>query len=382
MNSIKLIIVAAFTICTSHAKCQTNFLPGYYLKTKTDTVRGLIEYLSESRNARFCVFKATEAAKAITLYPGDVIGYCISNKQWFESHTAVEKGNRKVVGFFRVLVLGRLSLLAFQSKHFVEINDSIYDISKTEEIVEGKLIEDFRGLGILKSLIHDCPEVDYFKVHRNVTVSDYVDIVTKYNSCKGNSSRQAERIKIKPKFSLGLQASPTLTTLKLTSGALIANITNDLHFKAGIFVSCFIPKMNENIRLVGEASIGEFNNYSFFWNVNSNNDLFVKYSYLELPVLLRFGKGIFVDLGINNQFILSQNQSWRIEKVTPIDVQTENGQPNPLHSWTSGVLLGMGLQRNLFHHSIRYIVRMNAFRNHNETYQSIEFKVSYQLTKR
>jgi hypothetical protein len=386
MNLTKILIFLVLLSCFIDSAAQTNFLPGYYLTTGQDTVRGYIEFQSERRNFHRCVYKRDLKSKLVEFDPAAIAGYSIESAAFYESHAFKEKDGHKFTGFFKVLAKGRISLLTYGSRYFVKDSQNrIYDISKTSKETNGLIKVDYTGLGTLKTLMKDCGDNSGAIIDEEFRANpDYLNIFEKHRDCIGAVVYPRNKIKLRPHISWGLLVSPSLTRLKLRSDYLNASLTNDVHPKVGIVASFSIPQ--ENLRLVVEATYGKFNQYIFFTSQNTNNDLFVNYSFLEFPVLLRYSThNFFVDVGRENQMIMNQHISWRIETVQQSTVLTSDGQLEPLHKWSNGFIVGCGYSYSLFNHVIRNSVRICNALAANLSYtrhaQSLEVNLSVQIVK-
>ncbi len=162
MKSTKIFLLLILMLLLFESKAQTNFKRGYYITNSNDTIRGFIEYRSEDRNGKICVFKTTlEKEVPRQFYPKDILGYAIVNN-YYESHQFVDKKLNEVSSFFKVIVRGKLSLLKYNKIYLAKTEDNkIYEISVTYT-QEGNIIKkDYRGIGTLKSLINECTSIQW-----------------------------------------------------------------------------------------------------------------------------------------------------------------------------------------------------------------------------
>jgi hypothetical protein len=388
MQNLKLIIVVLIFFNVVQAQAQTNFLKGYYINLEGDTVRGYIDYRSETRNFSVCGFKANLTAKPIKLFPDDILGFVISDTDFFERHSFKGRKNETLYGFFNVIMRGKLSLLRFEDRYFVK-NDKneVLEITKTQTSSNGTIKADFYGLGILKVLMQDCAETNsaFLEAQYNST-PNYTYIFQKYNRCVNSPFIKTKKLKIKPHVDFGLQASLTATNLNFSSTLGLASMDTDFSGGGGVYASVFIPKVNDNLRLMIEATYGRYNQYDYFTDENQSNDLFVKYSMIKLPVFFRISSNkLFFDFGVQNQFILNQDITWRVETTIQNTIFTQNGEVVPLNSASMGILAGAGVQYDLFDRvartSLRYSQTKSSKHPNQPVYQTLEFIFSLQLKK-
>lgn len=72
MNKYIIIWLLSFTLPLS---AQVNPQRGYILTNEGDTIRGTIDFRSETKNAQSCRFKADNASEYRSYQPGEIHGY-------------------------------------------------------------------------------------------------------------------------------------------------------------------------------------------------------------------------------------------------------------------------------------------------------------------
>lgn len=378
MRVAKILLFFIFLSGAISLRAQTNFLKGYYISMNKDTIRGYIENRSEDRNSNLCVFKETLTSKVMELYPQDILGFTIEDRDFYEKHLFNRKNGAQVNGFLRVIIRGRLSLLSYQSMYFVkDSSGQIFEIS--EDIVlwvtddNLNLKEDSYGLAILKDLMKDCSELSgdlgerEFQSKLNLT-----NLFIKYNTCVGSSIIKGEKMRVKPHADFGLLGSSTLSQLTYSSTLGTVSFDNDLSLSLGVFTSFFFPKLTEKFRVVSEVTYSSFSNYHYFATGTTSNDLFVDYSSLKIPLFFRYNfKQVFFDLGVQNQFVINQDLRWRVETVRQNIVYTEQIPEAPLKSFTSGYLVGVGANLKVVNHTLGSSFRFSNLKNLNNNDQTV-----------
>lgn len=387
MERLKVFIFCILFSSTVSLQAQTNFLKGYYVTLESDTIHGFIDYRSEKRNSSLCLFKTDLNLKEVKLYPKDIAGFAVQSVDFFESHSFKTRKGENLIGFFRVIINGKLSLLRYESRYLAKKETGeVFEITKRKITEDGHSKTDYHGLGMLKVLMKDCAEISSSYLEEQYKSSpDFESIFKNYNRCIGSKITESKKIKINPHLDAGIQIAPALSSLSLSSSLENAKLKNNFSFSGGVFASLFIPKINENIRFVIEAIYGKYNSYTYFTSDLTSNDLFIDYSFLRIPAMIRYRhKSLFFDIGVQNQFILTQDLKWRIENIDQTTVTTKNGTITPLTS-SSGFLAGVGLQSNLSGHLLRSSARFSQSQSSNHPnkpiYQSLELIISIQLTK-
>ncbi len=105
-------------------------------------------------------------------------------------------------------------------------------------------------------------------------------------------------MKTKSKLDYGVVVSPSLSKVSL-GYPLDKTLFNDKFvMTGGGFASFFIPQVNEKLRLVTELIIGKHDQYSYFTTLNAENDVFINYWFLKIPLFARYEyKRFFIDAG-------------------------------------------------------------------------------------
>src|SRR5260221_2940070 len=394
MQAPKVLLFFLFLISIPDLRAQTNFLKGYYITPLKDTVTGYIDYRSEQSNYKVCIFKFNLDSKPIKLYPNDIVGFTVQKMDIYEKRSFKAKKGEVLLGFFKLIVKGKLSLLRYQSRYFVKTAaNQVFEITKRLELFENsknlqdedKLKVDYSGLGMLIVLMNDCDEVTRaFLENEYKRNPDFHHIFVTYNKCVGEVS-EPDAIRIKPHFDLGVLAAPALTKLNLSFPFQNANFSSDFNFSAGAYTSIFIPKVTENLRSVLEARYGKYKHYAYFTDILANNDLFIDYSFLKVPLLIRYThRAFFLDVGIQNVCVLDQNIRWRVESRQSNNIFTSDAQLTPLSKQT-GFLVGIGMNYKLAQHLLLLSLRLSQSQASNHpnkpVFQSLEVILAFQLTK-
>jgi hypothetical protein len=378
---MRIAIILLFFLCVSASfslKAQTNFLRGYYISTSKDSIRGYVDTHSEEKNGKVCIFKVNPQGKATKLYPKDIIGYGIDGGQIYERHTITTYDGEKMSAFFRVLVRGKLSLLRHSSRYYASSGkEDLQPISKY-----GSPDRDY-GLQVMKTVVADCDGITPSMLEWEYKNDpDYRGIIRRYNRCVGGSFTEPKNIFGNFHVDFGIMGSVSAATLTMSGALEGVEFDRELLFGGGAFVSLFIPKVSDNIRVLLEGSFNRYKSYSYFSTSSSNNDVFVEYSYLNVPLIMRYNPGrVFFDVGFQNQFIFSQDLRWRIETLKQDIVETTEGNIEPLNSWSPGFIAGIGIKQNISNSVLRSAVRYSMTSTGDQASLShvIEVVLSFEL---
>jgi hypothetical protein len=374
LNAVLLSVV-------SPARCQTNFVEGYYITSSKDTTHGFIEYNSDQKNGKVCRYKADLRSKPVTLYPNDIEGYVLMNRAYFEKHQFSDVEGNNTIGFFKVLVRGKLSLLAFESKSFVKDSQGkLFDISRKRETTSQRVALVPRGVAILKELMQDCLDVYYNLDDDFQEEADLPGIFRKYNLCAQDFAFEAREIEMRKVVSCGISGSSSMASLAFHGMWGQATFQDQFSPQVGGYASLFIPRMNENFRVVGEMLYGQDKRYGFFKFDQSNNDLFINYSYLRIPVYVEVPiKKIFLTAGSQWLMIMNQNFRWRQESPTQGVIITTEKAVEKIQGVSQGFVVGVGKKWNFsrFHlaPSIRFSRNSNGRHSYQPVFRYIEFNL-------
>ncbi len=384
-------ILFGLVLLTSyHAEAQTNYMQGYYVTAQNDTVRGFIEYISGSRRYEKIEFKYSIPGRSQQLFPSETLAYGILGIAEFESHQVKNKKGDNIVAFFRVLARGTMSLLEYESRYFVKTGNQLQQVSKEIVVIDGRARSDYRGLGLLKSLMNDCPDVANFDITKPYNWNEFQDLVVRYNSCKGSNTKVfSERpVHSGTKLLFGPQVTPNISMVKLSGQFGPASLNSNVGVKPGLFAGLYVPGWGDKTRLYLESSYGTFDGYSLYTVDQTNNDVIVKYSFVEVPLYLRLGGNkFFVDLGLYSQFLFNKQTRWRVETIdTNLGVvNTTEGEIESLHGSFLGVLGGVGYAQNILQRPLRCSLRCTYAGNYelaySPKYTAIGLVVSYQLNR-
>ncbi|HLF35256.1 MAG TPA: hypothetical protein VI583_13520 [Cyclobacteriaceae bacterium] len=388
MKIAKILLFFIFLAGNLRSEAQSNFVKGYYITNSLDTVRGYIEVRSGSWNNKKCVFRAELSSRAEKYYAPDIDGYVIDDKEYYESHVYSGRNGQKLNGFFKVLVRGSLSLLYYKTRYFAGIlTGEVYEIPKRGELTDEEESANFAWMGVLKLLMKDC---DYlsgdFLENEYRSNPNLAEIFIKYNNCMNSVYFKTRNVKVNPHFGFGLELSPTITKLNLNTDLEGAKFNEKLFFGFGAFTKIFLPKIDENISLIAEAAYNSYRDYAYFSTQQTNNDVWVDFSILRLPILIRYNPNrFFFDAGIQNLVILDQNTRWRVETFQSNTILTSEDQIEPLNKWSAGFLIGAGIRKKFSNYaigsSLRYSLNQSFGHPNNPVIQSIELLLSFQLTK-
>lgn len=243
---LKGFILSGLLIATGIVHAQTDFRPGYIIKSSGDTVLGQIDYRGDLLMCSLCKFKATD--NTITDYsPNEIEAF-----RFFESKYFVTKEINDKKVFMEYLINGKVNIYYMRDKsgdHYYidKENERLSEIPYEEGIKyvgnDRLLYESTKHIGFLKYYMKDAPglqsRIQSLKKPDHLSLiklaEDYHNTVCEGEKCIIYEKKQ-------PFFKVGLE------------GLIgVANFVNDKdiiaksYFQKGAFVHIGIPTINEKI---------------------------------------------------------------------------------------------------------------------------------------
>jgi hypothetical protein len=351
-----LLFVGILIVSGNIVNAQTNFFKGYYVGQEGDTVKGLIEDRSDIGNFTACNFKSSADAQVETLTSEDILAFGFDGGVAYQEFIYTGKTGT-LDGFFRLLVKGKLTLVGYDTRYFaVTDKREIYEVTRTSTEASGKMKESFLGLGHLKLLMSDCPTTNEAWLRKEYSDRNLKKVFITYNQCVKSNVTVFDEPKSSAKFNLGAQILPSVITMK--SEFPMDQMNSNVTMAGGFFVSVRNPRKWLNIAVVLEGNYYQYSGYRFFKQLvqHTNNDVFVKYSAIQLPLFLRIGQKYFLDLGLQNNFLIKQEVRWRVETETSAII-TSDGAVDKLPFSSIGFLLGGGMKFNVGTRPMRVFAR-------------------------
>lgn len=391
ITNLNLLLLVASMFIPLTMLGQTNFLPGYYVTHKSDTVHCLIEYRSPEKMRNVIRFKHTSGDRAIELKPEDVRSIVIEDRNFFEPFSYVPPIGDPISGFFKKIIKGQITLYRYGDRLFAKkAGDDLREITKKQKKVNAATIAgDYSGLGFIRILVADCPLIDeHFLLDNYVNETGIKRIVNTYNGCFSEGSVDIQDIKVPSHLDLGLEG-----TLSEVQPNFSRTSLSDAHFRwstsigGGILLSLFTPAMGDNFRFVVEPTVGKYNGYCYFVSGKISNDLFIKYFFVRVPMVMRyFYKSIFFDVGVTNMVVMGNHTTWRQESSADNFIVTSSGPPYKINTGVIGLAGGVGVKTKIAGMPVLASVRLsNIFRSANDSafdqpgVKWLDFNIALQL---
>jgi hypothetical protein len=332
--NLKKALLIIFLLTTGLLNAQTNFLPGYVITTKGDTLFGKIDYRGDKLMGTVCNYKINDKDKETSYSPNDISAYRFIDSKYFVSK---EVNGKKV--FLEYLINGKINIYYQrdeQGDHYYLDKDNSRIIEMPfEEGIKYKdetpyLYKSTKHIGILKAAMQDAPKLikrieklekpDHRKLVK--LAEDYHNSVCKDESCI-IYEKKVPIFKISFEPALGIAHSQAKAYGEGFNPETGMNYFDKNYYQAGILFQSWIPRVSEKIFFRSgiiytqmEAS-KQVKKYFYYGNilVYTLSTINTTVSVLKVPFQLEYiyPKGIIrpkAAIGFNLYFPFSQTYSF------------------------------------------------------------------------
>jgi len=164
-NFLALLVLG---LCAVTLSAQTNFVPGYYITSQSDTIYGEIDDRGDQRNCRLCTFRAGEGMEILSFEPGEIFAYRFQDggKYYIAREVKIHDEIRTV--FLEYLVNGIANLYYYRGegadRYYIESEDGRFTELSNDLVqftVDGTTYKRRSNLyvGQMKASFGDCPEI-------------------------------------------------------------------------------------------------------------------------------------------------------------------------------------------------------------------------------
>lgn len=227
MKKVLCVIMAVGLSVLAHA--QTNPQPGFIITNENDTVRGTVDYLSDLRNQRGCLFKANGEEGYHNYKPGDISGYRLSNNGIFYVTRTFMVGEAEETVFAEYLLQGGVSLYYVRDVHtqyyyWVDEDGKVarmaYDGEKSNVPSDDQLFRKKRIMEV-SQLLGKSAEAQKRLWKTNYSASDLMDLTREYDETYCTSAGECIQFEFdaEKKYRIGIR-------LRVEAGASFNTVRN------------------------------------------------------------------------------------------------------------------------------------------------------------
>jgi len=371
---------------------QNNYLPGYIINKKGETIKGLIDYKNWEKNPDAIFFKTNIENKRKEYSPNDIAEFMVQDEIYISAVVNIEVSPihtndlqydssfqyKKVTTFLQAKVLGEKSLYYLNNgkDNFYIKNDEDFMILKYKKYLRKQndknlIIEMENYIGQLSHYLGDCSSINSKFKNINYTRTSLEKLFLFYYDCVNSKikyHKKTEKITVK----LGLIAGLSITSLNFESESTDAfryltevNYDKSKYFTAGLFVDVILPRNHKRWSLYNELLYTTYNFKGQYDDIIDENrykiyNTEIGYTYLKINNMLRYtypikGLFIYINAGISNGLLIKevndvtrQSKFFTSEEVRMWDAVVDT------RVYEQGLLIGSGIKLKQYSFEIRY----------------------------
>ncbi len=269
------LIIVFFLFTTYSIQAQTDFRPGYIIRSSGDTLSGEIDYRGDLTMGLNCTFKSNIDKSVKSYNPDEILEYRFINGKYFISRELTINSIKKRV-FLQFLFKGKISLFYFRDAvadhYFIDKKGiGMSEFPREDEVVRPNsdgvnhkfkyaayYHKPTKYIGVLLFYMQDAPDLQSkisslgLPEHKNLIrlANDYHNMVCKDTACIIYEKKlPANKFAIEPVF--GMESWRTILSGR-----------RYLEYGANIFV--WLPRTNERLYLKSGLIYGSNESNSFY----------------------------------------------------------------------------------------------------------------------
>jgi len=229
---------------------QTDFRPGYVIKTVGDTLFGEVDYRGDILMGEICTFRPNKKGVVSTFAPGEIFGYRFIDSKYFVSRTV---GDKNV--FLEYLINGKVKIYYLRDNisdhYFIEKEgEKLMELPYEEKIIRKDdneyLDKSTKHIGILSYYMQDAQDlIPLIQKIKEPEHKNLIQLAERYHNevCDGEKCIIYEK-KLPPfKVNFEILGGVTHVNDKITDGTLIPNYM----FTGGVLAHLWLPRVSENL---------------------------------------------------------------------------------------------------------------------------------------
>lgn len=308
---------------------QKNYIDGYIVNNKRDTIRGYIQFNENKSKYNKCTFKQNDGTIA-EYTPVEILGYGLDEKDFLSRY--IEKSGTQL--FIELLAKGNANLLKKEDLFYLEDSEeNLFPLEITEHETttasgERAIKKTKNYLGILNWKFANCPNVKKDIEKARLDEKSLTLLFEKYNTCSDSTSEVL--IKTKPWSTIYIAPLAGLSFTKIYNiedhylGVYTnANFSKNKSFIAGFSISLAAPRISNTFSL-------ELDLYYFkqsFEAVDESTDLynvlFLQYNSIQFPMTLKMNL-----INLNKVWLITGkagfNSSFLLDSKSYLQTETNN----------------------------------------------------------
>ncbi len=327
---------------------QENYITGYIVSFKGDTLHGYIDYRNWEKNPKKISFKEKLTDDKVVFFPTEIKAFGVIGDNYESAIIKTEVSPVKTgaleydkdlrfetdTTFLQVLLKGEKSLFAYTNRlgevqFYIKMGSS-YELLVYKRYLEEKndqtiVSENNKYLGQLSYYLNDCPSVRTKLPTTKYSRRSIENLFLFYDKCT-NSKIDFQKKVEDASIQFGVIAGLSTTSLKFSSiykqtfaYLLYANLSNSINVTGGLYLDYLLPR---NLKKWSVCTEFLYSSYKFDATIKENNYsttyFTLGYSYLKMVNMVRYkypvGKCIlFINGGISSGYAISSTNYKRVE---------------------------------------------------------------------
>jgi len=375
---------------------QENYLPGFIIRLKGDTVKGFIDYRNWETNPDKISFKETLSSDKAIYSPNDIKQFNVKDESYesalIETEVSPDKLNElqsnndltfeTEIAFLQSMIKGTKSLYYYKNKigkdQFYIKHDTGYELLTYKKYLVPQnggsaVAENKKFLGQLSLYLSDCPTIQSqlkFTEYNKATLLKLFQFY--YNYTHTGIKFQKETEKIKTEF--GVLGGMSTTSLKFKSNSITfiylaqPTFTKSNDLEASLFLNVIIPRNNGKLSIYNELNFthynisGQYDKADLYAPTNNFSHTYTNFIYAHLNVvnMVRYryplkGFALFMGVGMSNGFAISSTNYEKVESTFyGTTTVLESKAIKSSRTYEQGLVFDLGTNFNIFTAEIRY----------------------------
>jgi hypothetical protein len=405
----KICLIIVIAILTSY-KClsQTNYLPGYVINLKNDSIKGFIDYKNWDKNPTEISFKVSLNENRIKYEPKDILGFAVLNEIYKSAIIEKEVSTNYInnfqynaelkfdiaTTFLQTIISGNKSLFCLKDKNSIEqfyiMQDTSYKLlihKRYLKIQDEKemIVENNNFIGQLLIYLQDCLSIQNQIKNTKYDKSDLEKLFLIYYNCENSAAKfQKKTEKIIPQ--LGIFFGVSNTSIKFAGDYYLVGVKlkSSNNFSGGLFCDFILPRNRGKWSINNELLYSSYKMSGHYDDYYSPASLEIGYTYLKLNNMLRYKYPIgsffpFINIGISNGVFVREINNKINESV--FHPNTNERALADTRNFEQGYILGVGSKFKNYSFEIRYENSngISAYRNLKTPTKRLYFFLGYKF---
>ena len=295
---MRKLILSILCIYSLNIFGQVDFRPGYIVVRNHDTIRGLINYISDIQNSLICDFKLSNNADIEHYQPYELISYRFINGKYYISKKVKIENNIQEI-FLEFLLEGRVNVFFCRTNsgdhYFIEKDSLIYELENSEQTksVGSKTIISQSQIykGILRYFFQDDPALTNKIDKMNLNRGSIINISKEYHEavCPDEQCIIFEKQTPNVNFQYGITVNYGLSKFSYKLDYYTYNLQEFSSTGANIFLRMNIPDWNENLYFEPNISFLNFQDDRDVSTVSEDARLLTDIKSIGINIFMNYG---------------------------------------------------------------------------------------------